>query len=111
MGHRKPVRALVVSFSAALDPGAAQNLNAYHVMAASLNGKVNPRSTRAISLASITYDPNAHTVTLTPRGQLPNQPLQLSINAALVRDSQGRPIDGTYDGQPGGTFVTLVKGS
>jgi hypothetical protein len=111
IGHRKPVRALVVSFSAALDPGAAQNLNAYHLMAVSLNGKVAPRSTRAISLASITYDPSAHTVTLTPRGQLPNQPLQLSINAALVLDSHGRPIDGTYDGQPGGTFVTLVKGS
>jgi hypothetical protein len=43
-------------------------------------------------------------VTLTPRGKVPRQSLQLSIGASSVHDTQGRPLDGNRDGQPGGDF-------
>jgi hypothetical protein len=109
MARGRPARVLVVSFSAALDPTAAQNLGAYHLAPASGNSKFAPRGNTPIPLAAITYDASAHAVTLTPRGKLPTQALQLSIDAALVFDSQGRPIDGNRDGQPGGTFVATLK--
>jgi hypothetical protein len=110
MPRGRPARVLVVSFSAALDPGAAQNLSAYHLVPVSGSSKFTPRGNNPIPFAAITYDVSAHAVTLTPRSKLPTRALQLSINAALVLDPQGRPIDGNRDGQPGGTFVTLVKG-
>ncbi len=47
-------------------------------------------------------------MTLTPRGKVPNQALQLSIDVALVLDPQGRPIDGNRDGQAGGNFIATI---
>jgi hypothetical protein len=111
MAHRKPAQVLVVSFSAALDPTAAQDLGAYHLLPVSGNSKSARRGNTPISFAAITYDASAHAITLTPRGKLPTQALQLSIDAALVLDPQGRPIDGNRDGQPGGTFVAILRRS
>jgi hypothetical protein len=107
-GHRRAAKVLVVRFSAALDPGAAQNPGAYHLVPVGGSSKFGPRGYNPIPFAAITYDPSAHTVTLTPRGKLPPQALQLSIDTALVLDSQGRPIAAS-DGQSGGTFVATVK--
>ena len=45
-----------------------------------------------------------NTVTLTIKGKLPTQPLQLSISAGAVVDANGQLIDGNDDGQPGGNF-------
>jgi hypothetical protein len=50
-------------------------------------------------------------MTLTPKGKIPKQTLQLSITGSGILDSHGHPIDGNRDGQPGGDFqVTLGKG-
>ena len=52
-----------------------------------------------------------NTVTLVTRSALVlNPPLKLTINAAGLLDSLGRPLDGNHDGQPGGNcVVTLSK--
>jgi hypothetical protein len=57
-----------------------------------------------VPLTSAVYDPAAATVTLTPRGTVASQTLQLTITAAGTLDAMGRPIDGNRDGQPGGDF-------
>jgi hypothetical protein len=107
--HRKPARILVVSFSAALDPGLAQNPTAYRLAPAGVSSKSSPRRNNPIPFASVTYDTNAHAITLTPRGAVPLEALQLSIDAALILDSQGRPIDGNRDGQAGGSFIATLR--
>jgi hypothetical protein len=38
-------------------------------------------------------------------------PEELIVDAALVTDSLGRPIDGMDDGQPGGDYITTLSGS
>jgi hypothetical protein len=109
VGRHKTARVLVVTFSAPLDPAAASDLDAYHLYTVSPMTKFGSLSSKPIPLAAAVYDPGVHSVILTPRGKFPNQALQLSIDAALVLDSQGRPIDAYSVGQPGGTYVATVK--
>jgi hypothetical protein len=103
VSRNKTVKVLVISFSAGLDAGHAQVVGDYHLVAAA-KGKKPGTGGKPIALVSATYDPAAHTVTLTPRGKVPPQTVQLTINAAGTLDTQGRPIDGNRDGQPGGDF-------
>ena len=65
----------------------------------------------AVALSQATYNPVNNTVTLVTRSALVlNPPLKLTINAAGLPDSLGRPLDGNHDGQPGGNcVVTLSK--
>jgi hypothetical protein len=104
---KKPMMELVVSFSGALEPAPAQNLTDYQIDAPARSKRFGTRYTKAVKLASATYSPTAMTVTLVPRGTVPNQPLQLTIVAAGTLDAQGRPIDGNRDGQPGGDFQAV----
>ena len=63
-----------------------------------------------VPLASAVYNSTALTVTLIPKGKLNlSKPEQLRITAALLTDAYGRPLDGNYDGQPGGNFVATFK--
>jgi hypothetical protein len=50
-------------------------------------------------------------VTLIPRKQPVSlkAPLQLTITAAGLPDTSGRPIDGNGDGQPGGNYVATLS--
>ena len=57
-----------------------------------------------VKLTSAVYNPTLNAVTLTIKGKLPTQPLQLSINASAIVDTQGQPLQGNNNGQPGGTF-------
>jgi hypothetical protein len=74
-----------------------------------VSSKSSPRRNNPIPFASVTYDANAHAITLTPRGALPLEALRLSIDAALILDSRGRPIDGNRDGQAGGSFIATLR--
>jgi hypothetical protein len=103
LSKKKSVQNLVVSFSGALEPGAAQNLADYH-LATLVKKKKGVTQGKPMALASATYDSSAHTVALVPRGKVSKQVMQLTINAAGTPDSLGRPIDGNRDGQPGGDF-------
>ena len=112
--HAKSTRELVVTFSGALERASAQNLNDYHLVAAGKDKKFGTRDDTKVKLAAPTYaataNPTAYTVTLTPKGTVPKQPLQLTINAAGTLDAAGRPIDGNRDGQPGGDFQATFQG-
>jgi hypothetical protein len=112
LSRKKTARVLVVSFSSALDPRPAQDPGGYHLVAAGKDKRFGTRDDKPITLVSAMYDAASHRVTLTPRGQVMNQALRLSITASGVLDTQERPIDGNGDGQPGGDFAaTLGKGS
>ena len=104
LAHKKTAKVLVVGFSGALDPRDARSPSAYHLVSAGKDKKFGTRDDKSIPIASLTYDPLAHTMTLKPRGTIPNQSLQLGVRAALTLDALGRPIDGNRDGQPGGDF-------
>jgi hypothetical protein len=57
-----------------------------------------------VALASAVYNAAMNTVTLTPRGTVPNGALQLTIDASLIPDAQGRPVEGNQ----GGNVVAVV---
>ena len=100
---RKSAKVLVVTYSGALNAGDAQDLAAYHLVTPGKNKQFATKGAKTVKLTSATYDPAAHTVTLTTKGTVPNPPLQLQINPAMVHDGEGRPISGNV-------MLTLGKG-
>jgi hypothetical protein len=48
------------------------------------------------------------TVTLLPRGTVPNQTLQLTVVTAGILDAAGVPVDAHPNGQPGVNFVVTL---
>jgi len=111
LSKKKTARVLVVSFSGALEPGPAQDLGDYHLASLGKAKKSGARASKPVALASAVYNPALDTVTLTPKGTVVNQTLELTITAAGTLDAEGRPIDGSRDGQPGGNLVaTFGKG-
>jgi hypothetical protein len=108
----KKTTGIVVQFTGALDLTPTLSLSAFHL----LSGKTKKGHTtynKTLPLSMATYSASAKTITLVPKSKL-NQalPEQLTITAALLKDSLGRTLDGNRDGQPGGDFVsTLPKKS
>jgi hypothetical protein len=109
LSKKKSTTLLVVSFSGALEKGPAETPGDYHLVALGKAKKSGKPAGKPVALTSAVYDPARNTVTLTPRGTVPNQTLQLTITAAGTLDAQGRPIDGNHDGQPGGNAVVVVS--
>jgi hypothetical protein len=101
---KKSSQVLVVSFSDALEPGPAANLGDYQLVAPAKAKKSGKPAGKPVALISAVYDPALHTVTLTPKGTVPKQTLQLTITASGTLDAEGRSIDGNRDGRPGGDF-------
>ncbi len=65
-----------------------------------------------VTPASAVYNASTNAVTLTPRGKFnPAKPEELIVDAALVTDMLGRPIDGNDDGQPGGDSIATISKS
>jgi hypothetical protein len=96
--RRKKETVLVLQFSAPLDPAAAQNLDAYQVLAGKARRKAGATFKKPVPLASAVYNSSTLTVTLIPGKRLNlSQPEQLRITAALLTDSLGRPLDGGLD--------------
>jgi hypothetical protein len=106
LSKQKKAEVLVVSFGGALDSARAQNLGDYHLVAAGKDKKFGTRDDKAVALGLASYDSSAHTVT--PRGKVPKGSLQLTITATGSLDTQGRPLDGNRDGQPGGDFQVVL---
>ncbi len=109
-GHRAKMKketALVIQFSGAL--AGTGNHGAYKLLSGQTKRGVTTFKT-VVPLASVVYNSTALTVTLIPAGKLNlSKPEQLRITAALLTDAYGRPLDGNYDGQPGGNFVGTFK--
>jgi hypothetical protein len=85
-------------------------LGAYRLVAVGRSKRFGTRGEPPVALASATYDPVAHTVTLTTRRHVPDRALQLSIATSGILDAEGRPIVHNGGGPPGGEIVaTLVS--
>jgi hypothetical protein len=109
LSKKKSTTVLVVSFSGALETGPAENPGDYHLVALGKARKSSKPPGKLVALTSAVFDPTRNTVTLTPKGTVPNQTLQLTVTAAGTLDAEGRPIDGNRDGQPGGDAVVVVS--
>jgi hypothetical protein len=103
LSKRKSVKVLVVNYSGALNAGDAQDLAAYHLVTPGKNKQFGSKGARTVKLTSATYNAGVDAVALTTSGTVPNPPLQLQINPALVLDAEGRPISGDV-------ALTLGKG-
>ena len=93
----KKAMALVLQFSGALNPTAAQNPAAYSLLAGTVK-KHAVTFGKPVPLASAMYSPSAMTVTLVPQGsrKLPKYE-QLTIASGQLTDTLGQPIDGGHN--------------
>ena len=105
---KKTTQVIVLQFSGALNAGDAQSIGNYSLATIPSNKK---QKSKAVALSQATYNPANNTVRLVTRSPLVlNPPLKLTIYAAGLLDTLGRPLDGNHDGQPGGNcVVTLSK--
>src|SRR5262249_51227965 len=101
---------IVLKLSGAINAQDAQSISSYSLTTIPSNPK---QKSRTIKLSQAIYNSANHTVRLKTRSPLVlNPPLRLTINASKVIDTLGRPLDGDYNGQPGGNLVlTLAKSS
>ncbi len=94
LGKHKTTEFIVVQFSEALNLGAAQNTKNFSLGTIPMSKK---QKSKAVSLASATYNTSAFTVTLTTRKALVlNPPLELTITAAGLLDALARPLGANY---------------
>jgi IPT/TIG domain len=104
-GFHAQQTSLVLTFSAALNPTPAQDVNNYEILA--MNGI-------AIPISSAVYDPATLTVTLVPSELLSLHTFyQLTVNGATpngLTSSTGIPLDGKGNGTPGTNFVSMFGG-
>jgi hypothetical protein len=100
-------RVLVVSFSGSLEPGPAQSLGNYELVALEKARKPGALASKRVNLVSATYNPALATVTLRPKGTVPNQTLQLTIVTAGIFDASGHTIEAGPG--PGGSRVATVS--
>ena len=104
-GFHMQQTSLVLTFSTALNPTPAQDVNNYQIVA--MNGT-------AIPISSAVYDPATLTVTLFPSALLSLHTFyQLTVNGATpngLTSSTGVPLDGQGNGTPGTNFVSMFGG-
>ena len=112
---------LVLQFSGALNAGAADNANAYElapVIKVKATGKgknKKPATTKLgtpVTVASAVYTASNDQRHAHAPGQAEaSKSEELIVNAAIVTDTLGRPIDGNDDGQPGGDYIATLSRS
>ena len=122
-GTEQEVTGVVLTFSDSLDPGTAQNPDAYFIgrdkIAADhgwdpLGLGDRPRETDRIKVGSATYDEANRTVTLTPATpfNLFERLRRVRVSGrgdTAVRDVAGVPLDGNRDGTPGDSGVVRMR--
>jgi virginiamycin B lyase len=102
--HELPTT-LVLTFNEPLDPGRAQNLNDYQIVALG-------RHPRTIGIGAAVYDAARQTVTLSPIRRLNfHHRFRLTVvgtGASGVADVARNLLDGQHTGRPGSDYVTIV---
>jgi hypothetical protein len=105
LGSHRQARRLVLTFDRPLDPGRAQDLHNYELLAL-------PGSGRAPRIKTTVYDAAAQTVTLIPVHRLNlHKRFQLTVvgtGPSGVTDVSGNLLDGQKTGHAGSDFVTVV---
>jgi hypothetical protein len=104
--HMQPT-VLVLNFNDGLDPTSAQDMNNYKIVGPAGN---------PVAIASVTFDPEANSVTIRPKGRINiHHTYRLTVvgtGANGVRDTDGRLLDGTNSGRPGSNYSgTLTWGN
>ena len=104
---KKTTQVIVLQFSGALNAGDAQSIGNYSLATIPSNKK---QKSKAVALSQAAYNPVNNTVRLVTRSPLVlNPPLKLTVYAAGLLDTLGRPLDGNHDGQPGGNCVVTIS--
>ncbi len=107
-GKHKTTQVIVVQFSEAMNPSSVQNPSNYSL--ATIPAKKKQKS-KAVPIASATYNSSAFTVTLITRKALVlNPPLKLTVMGAGVLDALGRALAGNSGTSGTNSVVTLTKG-
>jgi hypothetical protein len=102
-----------VTFSGAVNPAEAANTATYQLIKQGKHKAFLVTRTSTIAIKSATYDPTDYQVTL-----IPAKPFALSKAVEVVvegeapsglEDAEGRLIDGSRDGQPGGNATGVLS--
>ncbi len=111
--HMQPT-SVVLTFSAALDPTRADDVNNYQFVAMSARGRHATAVGHVTRIRAAVYDPATLTVTLYPAGRLSIHKLyQLTVNGAGssgLRGATGIPLDSRGNGTPGANYVAVISG-
>jgi hypothetical protein len=93
------VVAIVVSYSAPVDPSSAQNVASYVLIQPGKDEKYGSKDDRRVKIVSATYDSRTSSVALLPKGgKLAFSPtLQLRVVGSGIRDALGRMINNSRD--------------
>ncbi len=103
---KKNISKVVIRFSEALDPATAQNPFNFGVFNAGTDKLLGTADDIATAIATITYDPTARTVTLTPLKTIKQGRLIRYSILDSVTDIEGDRLDGEFGGSfPSGDFV------
>ena len=107
VSKKKTTQVIVLQFSGELNAADAETLGNYRLVTVA-QGKKHPSKVVALSQAS--YNASTDSVTLSSRKPLVLNPsLQLTLEAAGLLDTIGRPLDGDNSGQPGSNFVATLS--
>ncbi len=99
----------VLTFSEALDPTSASNPKNYSLLLVGPNGHPAPHA-KPIPVTSAVYSPSGLTVTITSSQRLRLSGYYRLTVSDAVKSLDGTPLDGTYSGQPGSAFTTVLQG-
>ena len=103
------VTQITVDFSGAINANEADEVTAYRLKASGKKGSFTAKNAAAIKLRSAAFNAALDEVTLTPKKAFAlTKRVQLMVDGQSLEDSEGRPIDGGDDGQPGSSFVTVL---
>jgi sugar lactone lactonase YvrE len=111
-GKKKAGEVIVVQFNESVNAADAQNIGAYS-LATVAEGK--KHRSKAVPLASASYDASTFAATLTTRRPLVlSPPIRLTVESASLLDDLGRPLQGGADFQAilskgGSTIASAVR--
>ena len=111
---RRKVTEIVLTFSSGLDPDLALDRALYKLVIAGNQGSFTARNATVVKVSKAKYfaSSSPDTLILIPRTPFVlRKPVELTINGSSpsgLEDAEGRLIDGSQDGQPGGNAVAVL---
>jgi uncharacterized repeat protein (TIGR01451 family) len=112
--HMQPTL-LMLRFSEDLDLARATDVSNYHILSPGRDGRFGTDDDRTIKVASASYDPIAHVVTLRSARRLDiHRRFRLVVSGSGskgVTDRAGNLLDGNRDLLSGGNFVVSITGA
>ncbi len=113
-GFHMQQTSLVLTFSAALDPRVAEDINNYQIVTMGGQGRSGNLVGHVIRINTASYDAATLTVTLFPAERLDlNNLYQLTVNGMSPKGltgATGVPLDGKGNGVPGTNYVRIISG-